>query len=186
MKRILMFVFNLCLCLAIYSDSQTLNSDVSFIASPFVRIGFSSTPVETSVEPVDSLKRDSASFKIQNGEYVTGNYYLYAQVFTVELVNVTIDEAEPLQSTTTGVNIHNWSTTFMQWGNNKNEISTVYIDTSDFSGISLFNETPNVDTAYPRTYCWTFNVVISQENAPSPSATSIEPGYIKAVVKSVE
>ena len=160
---------------------EPMIKDVIFSATPFVRIGFSSVYGGTAVEPNAENQMDTASFVSANGVITTGNLYLYAQVFTVHPVSVTIEGVKALG------NEYQWETTFYPVDNE--QASNVEIKTSD--GLStakpLFSELGDnsINLSYPRAYWWRFNVALSDPNYAQPTSP-VEAGSITVKVSAGE
>lgn len=181
-RRLLSFILCILLFLNIGSavdltknGTQSTPSDVIFNATPFVRIGFSSIPVTTAVEPQDSLKRNSASFSGSQGVIpTTGVYYLYAQAFTTSQVKVTVDSVSPLTGTVVNGGqetneIYHWNLKFTPYGN-ETGLPSVSVNSSNFSSGEILNESAlnltEDDRKYPRSYCWGFNVSLNDDYDP--------------------
>lgn len=185
-RRLLSFILCILLFLNICSavdltknGTQSTPSDVIFNATPFVRIGFSSIPVTTAVEPQDSLKRNSASFSGSQGVIpTTGVYYLYAQAFTTSQVKVTVDSVGPLTGTVITQTIfgtreeektYNWNLVFTPYGNDTG-LASLSVNSSNFSSGEILNESAlkltEDDRKYPRSYCWGFNVSLNEDYDP--------------------
>ena len=201
-RRLVSFILCILLFLNIISavdftkeGTQRVPSDIIFIATPFVRIGFSSIPVTAAVEPQDSLKRNSASFSGGQGvKPSTDIYYLYAQAFTTDRVKVTVETASALKGvvyeqtewgSTTATNMtYHWSLTFTPYGNDTG-LKPVEIKSNGFVPKNVLDESglDDEDTKYPRSYCWGFKVTMDEEY--TPPAELNENGEIQVTISTV-
>lgn len=195
-RRLVSFILCILLFLNIISavdftkeGTQRVPSDIIFIATPFVRIGFSSIPVTAAVEPQDSLKRNSASFSGGQGvKPSTDIYYLYAQAFTTDKVKVTVVDTSPLQGTVYESNTaidttYHWGFTFTPYGNDTG-LKPVEIKSNGFVPKDVLDESGlDVDTKYPRSYCWGFKVTMDKEY--TPPAELNENGEIQVTISTV-
>lgn len=183
-KIILFIMLSLFSCFGIAADTKTgittTPEDVTFSATSFVRIGFSKYPVESTAKPADDWVLSGASFEGPiNTILSTGTCFLYAQVFMVKNVVVSVTAATSLFF---GNTPYDWSTEFVPYGWDG---TTQSIKSSSFNQVELLRENlPEEDLAYPRTYCWSFNVSFD-DVYPQPNGM-VSSGLFKVHIEPVE
>lgn len=152
---LLLCTASLLFCADNAAQSQSIPVPVVFSPDPFVRVGFSASFVGSPVEPTEKVNADS--FSQMSGEYLMTKYwFMYAQSFTPEPVEVSIIEASSLGG------LHDWRAEFRP-AEDKAGMNTISIDTTSFSPQSpavLLSETDEADTDRPRSYCWRFSATL--------------------------
>lgn len=162
-KIVMIFIaISLFVCFGIGANAKTgittIPEDVTFSASSFVRVGFSQYPVESTAKPADDWVRNSASFKGPEDERLsTGTYFLYAQVFMVKNIVVSVTAASSLSY---GSDSYGWSTEFVPYGWSGESKTIKSAEFNSQNPVELLRENLGEEKlAYPRSYCWSFNVL---------------------------
>lgn len=178
MKRLSVFIlllFSLATSFLFPADdtaqSQSIPVPVVFSPEPFVRVGFSASFVGSPVEPAEKANADSFS-QLSGENLMTKYWFMYAQSFTPEPVEVSIIDASSLD------NQYDWCADFIP-AEDKTGMNTISIDTAVFSSQSpsvLLNETSDSDTDRPRSYCWRFRATL-YELPPQNTAGSLSGSF---------
>ena len=103
---------------------------------------------------------------------MTKYWFMYAQSFTPEPVEVSIIDASSLD------NQYDWRADFIP-AEGKTGMKTISIDTAVFSSQGpsvLLNETADSDTDRPRSYCWRFRATL-YELPPQNTAGSLSGSF---------
>ena len=177
-------------------EGGTRNREVVFRADAFVRLGFASIPVMTTVSPSSEVLNSNWTIEDINNELKTDYIYLYCQVFTPERVKISITSSGPLKGKSNGTD-HNWNWHTVFSGQKGTMAEGTNHDFSSSTATYPFpiyeeNAVNAGETNYllsARNYCWEFSVIIDDENgakAPSPDKGSIASTSIVFTVESVE
>ena len=180
MKRLSVFIlllFSLATSFLFSADdtaqSQSIPVPVVFSPEPFVRVGFSASFVGSPVEPAEKANADSFS-QLSGKNLMTKYWFMYAQSFTPEPVEVSIINASSLGDQ------YDWRAVFIpaedktEPAEDKTEMNEIRIDTATFSSQSpsvLLTETVDSDTDRPRSYCWRFSATLYKLPPKNPGGS---------------
>ncbi len=92
--------------------SAELSKDVEFTYDRVCNIGFSRERITSTIEPDPSVNLSNIEFVVDTDtfdRYTTDQFYLYAQVFSVNPVRIYVSASEPLSNGLAYTNVDSWS-----------------------------------------------------------------------------
>ena len=165
MKKIITLLVILLITFSINADSsrvRVLSIPVEFSSGKQFNIGFSTSLVNSTVEPENKL--ENISFRVSNtfDSYTTGNFYLYFQLFTEGPIDVVVTSSSPL-SIDENISVHYENTgidTASSFKGSSQSGEAVIID----DAMLRSEEIDGVQYKYPEVFTRTFNFSVPIKN----------------------